>query len=90
LEDYKLKIFPNPISNGNDLNIDLSELKTEVKYIEVVEVGLRLVAYISSDEISQRMSLKLPAEINPGIYIVNVHLENGEVLREKIVLLAKE
>ncbi len=81
------RVFPNPMVNSGQLNFDLSSLKSTVQNIEILDAKLNRVESISKDEISKVMSYNCTNSLIGGIYFVVLHLNNGNILRERIVVL---
>ena len=77
----ELAIYPNPVRN------EITIINQSTFDINRIEVFSLLGQKVSSFDISSRFSLKNISlvDLKTGIYFLNIHFENGEILVNKIV-----
>ena len=79
LEDLEFSIYPNPVVRGSDINLITNKDITSIE-IRSMEGELVLSKFIDSESNNLKINLK------EGIYIVEVHRENGKKLVRKLLV----
>lgn len=70
--NYDVKLYPNPTEKGRDATLLLRSKEAEKYFIQVVDLSGKEV-YASEGTTSGLQSIKLPADVRSGVYLVKVN-----------------
>ena len=75
-----LRIYPNPFTNSVSIENSNTKAMNRVEIIDLLGQKIKTIERyeMTSNEINV-------SSINPGMYILNVHFENGRMISQKIV-----
>jgi len=74
-----LKIYPNPVTRGNRLNIILND--NTIEEVVIVDIHQRIVLHSKNST----GSIIIPENISPGIYVVRIKTTKGESISKVMV-----
>lgn len=77
----ELTVYPNPINNGQTLNI---RTNSDFEYLDLKNIKGETVK--STNGIDSGMQLMMD-NLSEGVYFLNIHFKNGEISTEKLVVI---
>ena len=79
----KIELFPNPVSKGSNLHINLQD-KIIISKIQLIDINGRLIN-LDYSENNEQIQVLIPTNISNGIYFIKV-FGKKEVLKHKILI----
>ena len=75
-----ITVYPNPFTG--QLNIKSEDNRSRIKEIKLLDIQANVVRKIELMESKYTMSTK---HLSNGIYILEIRMENGNVVRKKVI-----
>jgi hypothetical protein len=81
-ERTEIKLFPNPLTNGGELNISIPN--TEINKMEIISISGVLLQTVNNKMLETATINEL--NLKPGIYFIKIQTCNNKVFYEKLII----
>ena len=82
--DLKMMAFPNPVSNGGMLNINIQGDKASTLHITDISGKGVFQSILNENEVTNQV--EIPSGLSEGVYVVTMTTVGGKILNEKLFI----